>query len=183
VNADVLPKSLGGPNLGGESVGRHHLARSRSRQTDLGCQLDQHVLSAGVAALTVVGAQQGPLQGSLRPGLTLDAGPVKQTMRIERVPYVRAHAKLEPFGRAACRNSFMARRQLLVGHSVLILQILRRVGALGRHSRIELERLHMQLDVNVGADALECALERAQTDCTPGASDIGNEIDPHAAGL
>src|SRR5262249_52960923 len=58
----------------------------------------------------------------------------------------------------------------------------RGVRAFGRHRRIELERLHVELDVaDLAADVFERALERAQADRAPRARDIRNEVDPHRA--
>ena len=51
--------------------------------------------------------------------------------------------------------------------------------ALGRHGRIELEGLEVQVDRDRVADAAERRFERVQADRAPGAGDVRDEIDAH----
>ena len=56
-------------------------------------------------------------------------------------------------------------------------EVLGRVLAFGRHRRIELERLEVQLDRTSSPSRSRRLVERPQADRAPGAGDVGNELD------
>ena len=100
-------------------------------------------------------------------------------MRIERIENAAAPAHVERESElgATCSDAFLVVRHLLGRCAVLLCDVLDDVLALRRHLRIELERLEMNFGASLGADALERLLERGEPDRTPGAGDIGNEVD------
>ena len=104
---------------------------------------------------------------------------MQQAMRVEGVVDVAApvHAELETQGRAACADRFAVLRRLFGADPVFAGQVFDRVLAFGRHLRIQLERLEMQFDLQVPANARHSLLQRLQAHRAPRAGDIGNEID------
>ena len=113
------------------------------------------------------------------PVLALEPRPVQQAMRVEGVVDAAAlvHVEGEAERRAARADAFAVLRGLLRRDAVFLRQVLDRVLAFGRHLRIELEGLEMQLDGDVVADPRHRLLQRMQPDRAPGARDIGHEID------
>ena len=74
-------------------------------------------------------------------------------------------------------NRFTRLRLLLARRTVFLVEMLEGILALGRHLRIQLERLKTQLGGHARRDVLEGGFERAQADGTPGAGHVGYEID------
>src|SRR5687767_13447923 len=101
-------------------------------------------------------------------------------MRVERIPNVRAVAERKTLRSAALGDPRAIDLELSRAQAVLRGQILGGVRSLGRHRRIELERLQVQLDLtDVVADPLERTLERAHADRTPRTRDVRNQVDSH----
>ena len=123
-----------------------------------------------------VGAEQRVLEFAL---VTDKPGPVQQAVRVEGVPDPHPVAECEADLGAALAQVGTVLRQLGFAHAVLGAHVLGSVGALGGHRRIEFKGLEVQLDVDLGADAFERALQRVQADSTPGAGHVGYEIDLH----
>ena len=90
--------------------------------------------------------------------------------------------KLKPTAAPRSRRTARVLRELLGRGAVLAREVLGRVLALGRHRRIELERLEVQLDRDLVVEPLERLLERPEADRAPGAGDVGDEIDLHRLG-
>jgi len=97
-----------------------------------GCRFEPHTIVDGVAALQTC--------------------PVQQAVRIEGVPDPHPIVEIETHGRAAFADGGSVAGQLFVSHAVLRLQVLARVGASGRHRRIQFEGLEVQLDRNFAGE-------------------------------
>jgi hypothetical protein len=120
------------------------------------------------------------LERALTAGGTLGVGEEQQPVGIERVPDMRSLAEREALGSAALDDTRSILGELLGLHAVLAAHGFGCVRALGRHGRIELERLHVQFDVaQVVSDARQRTLKRIQADRAPGAGDVGYEVDSH----
>ena len=102
---------------------------------------------------------------------------MQQAVRVEGVPDARPLAEREADLGAALAQDRAGLRELLGRRAVLARDVFGRVLAFGRHRRVELERLEVQLDRDLVAEPLERPVERPQADRAPGAGDVGNEID------
>src|SRR6185312_10267910 len=121
------------------------------------------------------------LSGGLRTGL---ASPVQQSVGVERVVDARAptHVEGETVRRAAGGDHLLAALQLLGRRAVLLGEVFDHVLPAATHLRIELERLEMHVCLDFATEPLEGAFERIQPDGTPGAGDVGYEIDLEMCG-
>ena len=94
-----------------------------------------------------------------------EPGPVQQAMRVERVPDPRPLAELEADrGAALAQDGARLRASCSGGRPYLRAQVLGRVLALGRHRRVELERLEVQLHRQI---ASPIRFERASSEFRP----------------
>ena len=80
-------------------------------------------------------------------------GPVQKAMRIERIPDACPFAKRETNFRTARANVGAIGLQLRGSKAIFFAEIRRRIDAIGRHIRIELEGLHMQGNRNIIANS------------------------------
>src|SRR5690606_22463276 len=105
-------------------------------------------------------------------------------MRVESIVDARslAHVEREPKRFAAFANGLLIALQFLRRRSILLRDVLRDVLPLGRHVRIELERLKADVGCHLIANVLESSLQGGEPDHAPGARDIGDEIDLEASG-
>jgi hypothetical protein len=107
-------------------------------------------------------------------------GPVQQPVRVEGIPDALALAESETHLGAALAQRFAALRQLRGRGAVLAGQVLCGVFALGRHGRVQLEGLKVQLHVHLAAQFAQRRFQRIQADGAPRAGHVRNEIDLHA---
>src|SRR4051794_2165674 len=114
-----------------------------------------------------------------------EAGPMQQPMGIECVVYP-AVFRRESNGEAELGCSIPDRRspflKLLKGGPVLLRDMLNEVLTLGRHVRIELERLEANVGFDEAAEPLQRALEPSQANDTPWARNVGHEINLQGRG-
>ena len=108
-----------------------------------------------------------------------EAGPVQQAVGVEGVPDALALTEGEADRRAALAQRLAALRELCRAHAVFLGQVLLRVFALGRHRRVQLEGLEVQLDLVGQAGARQRHLERVQAHGAPGAGHVGHKVDLH----
>jgi hypothetical protein len=98
----------------------------------------------------VIGREQRVLEFALA---AFEACPVKQPMRVERVPDTRALAERESDGGTTLADQRVAGRKFRGRRAVLASDVLEDVLAFGRHVRIQFERLNLQVAGGIVADA------------------------------
>jgi hypothetical protein len=75
------------------------------------------------------------------------------------------------------RSNRLANLCLLLGSRAVFLgQVLAQILPARGHVGVQLEGLEMQIGLHIPLQALECHLEGTQTDRTPGAGNVGHEI-------
>src|SRR5262245_63822344 len=105
-------------------------------------------------------------------------------MGVERVvdPGALLEVERESERRSTCADVFLVERQLLGRRSVLLSDVITDGLAVGRHLRIELEGLEVNINTRLIADANECLLQRSEPDYAPRAGNVGYEVDPEMGG-
>ena len=181
MDALLLVEALLLAHVVGEFAAVEHLLRPGRVETHLAGDAHQQGRVARVLSVGEVGLEERLLQCVLA-AFTL--GPVQQPVGVEGVvdAAARAHAEREPDRLATGADVLAVLRKLLRRQAVLLAQVFGDVLALGRHVRVQLERLEVQVDLQVGPDAFEGGFEVAQADGAPGAGDVGDEIDLHGDG-
>ena len=136
---------------------------------------DQHFMRSRTLAVGKVRLQQALLQGLLHAA-SLKPGPMQQAMGVKGVVDAAAPAAglVRPAeGKAdlftALANVFPVDIGLLGRDAVLFGDVLGNFLAFGRHLRIELERLEVQLGRDVAGHARQRLVQRFQADGAPGA--------------
>ena len=152
--------------------------RRRTIETDLGRDADEHVVIARVFAVREVRAHQRVLQLTLS---TFDARPMQQPVRIERV--VRASplaaTEHEAHGLAALPDRLRVALHVRRRDAVLAREMLDDLFALGRHLRIQFERLEAEVGLHDAVESRQRFLERVEADRAPRTDDVGDEVDLH----
>src|SRR6476659_3644194 len=68
-------------------------------------------------------------------------------------------------------------QQLRAGRTIFLPGVVNQTLPLGRHLRIELERLKVQFRFDDASEPAKCSLERLEADDAPRANDIRHEVD------
>ena len=132
MDAELLPVALAGAHLGRVLVRREDLGSALDVEPGVRDRVQQDVTVARVLGARVVRREQRVLELRLA-GAGLEARPVQQPMRVERVPDARPVAEREADLGAALANDRARARELLGRRAVLARQVLGRVLAFGRH--------------------------------------------------
>jgi hypothetical protein len=118
---------------------------------------------------------------ALRAGRAFHTRPMQQAVRVKGVPDPCARTKGKAHRRPALTDVGLVTRDLLCRDAVLGREIRHRILPLGAHVRVQLEGLEVNLYGDVAADALQRDFQRVQPHSAPGAGDVGDEVDFHAA--
>jgi len=146
-------------------------------------QAHQHFRIGGVLAIGVAGLEQRLLERDL-PGRVFERGPMQQAMRVEGVVDARAPfpAELETHRGATGADRLAVLGLLLARAAVFFVQVLVGVLAFGRHVGVEFEGLEVEVGGDLWGHALQRGFEGAEADGTPGAGDVGDEVDAEVGG-
>jgi len=174
LNTHLLIVLLRFTHLVGIRAARQNFARFVGIESHRPGRFDQHVMIARVLAVGMIGAQQRELERQL---FALDAGPMQQAVRVERVVSACARTEIEADARAAFADHRLRFGDLRRRTSIFFAEILDDVFAVRSHLRIQFERMHGDLCLDAIVQTRERKLKRRQADRAPRAGDIGDEID------
>ena len=158
-------------------IGRQDLPRTGRIQPCFLCQTGQSLVRRRILTISEISLEQRMFQLHLT---AFQFGPMQKPVRIERV--IDAAALVRPENKADLCTSHTQRFGvlfILFGRQIIFLhQVLADVLPLGRHLRVELERLDMHFGRHLPAQSGQCIFQGFQPDRAPRARYIGNKIYP-----
>ncbi|KPX78779.1 hypothetical protein ALP66_05728 [Pseudomonas amygdali pv. photiniae] len=169
------PELLGFADLCGVLAAFEDGLSTQTVQADLLRYVCQGLVAGRIFQVTEIGFEQRLLQCVL---LALLFGPVQQAMSIERVVDTSlALGKGEAQLGTALTNRLVNAFDLFWRRAIFFGDVLFDVLPFGRHVRVQLERLEVDVRLHFIPQRLQRLIQRAQADDTPGAGNIGDEID------
>ncbi|MDR6162037.1 hypothetical protein QE391_001665 [Pseudomonas fluorescens] len=132
---------------------------------------------AGVLAIGEISLDQDFLQRDLAAFLH---GPEQKAMGIEGVIEMTAlfQFELKTDGVPTRDDHFIARGNFFGAAPIFAHHVLDGVLALGRHVRVQFERLEGQLHSNFAGNICDGLFQRCRAECAPGAHHIRHKVDP-----
>ncbi|KPX39723.1 Unknown protein sequence [Pseudomonas syringae pv. helianthi] len=174
-NTAGCPELFGFADLGSILTAVQDGLSPQTVQADLLRHVCQGLVTGRVFKVAEIGVEQCLLQGVL-PALLL--GPVQQAVSIERVVDTSlALGKGEAQLSTALTNRLVNGFDLFWRRAIFFGDVLFDVLPFGRHVRVQLERLEVDVRLHFITQRLQRLIQRTQADDAPRAGNIGDEVD------